>query len=78
VSIGYSRHRDLDDPSQTLAEADAALYAAKARGRTVVMTSTRRSASAPDRRSTACAMLAAWTTPPTRMRCCVASRCPAR
>ena len=38
VSIGYARHREVDDATQTLADADAALYAAKARGRNVVVT----------------------------------------
>ena len=40
VSIGYAHHRDADDPVQTLADADAALYSAKARGRNVVVTLT--------------------------------------
>ena len=38
VSIGYSRHRMMDDDHHTIADADVALYAAKAAGRDRVIT----------------------------------------
>ena len=38
VSIGYAHHRLEDDAARTIADADAALYAAKSRGRNAVVT----------------------------------------
>jgi len=38
VSIGYSRHRVIDEDHHTIADADVALYAAKAAGRDRVLT----------------------------------------
>jgi diguanylate cyclase (GGDEF)-like protein len=38
VSIGYSRHRVIDEDHHTIADADVALYAAKAAGRDRVIT----------------------------------------